>query len=126
MSKYEVVLWEQRRIAIIVESENEEMAIRDAECVWNISTEIDFENDENVQVDNHEIKSTIVTEIAPPEPEPQTLEDRYRDAAHAKQRDGELEIDGDAVVSMGEDPGAYVAAWVWVSNEEAGIEEEAT
>ena len=29
-------------------------------------------------------------------------------------RDGELEIDPDAAVSRGTDPGAYVAAWVWV------------
>lgn len=29
-------------------------------------------------------------------------------------RDGECEIDDDAVVSPGDDPGAYVMAWVWV------------
>lgn len=29
-------------------------------------------------------------------------------------RDGELEIDDNAVVSHGEDNGAYVQAWVWV------------
>lgn len=29
-------------------------------------------------------------------------------------RDGEIEIDSDAVVSRSEDGGAYVAAWVWV------------
>ena len=28
-------------------------------------------------------------------------------------RDGEVEVDGNAVVSYGDDPGAYVAAWVW-------------
>lgn len=28
--------------------------------------------------------------------------------------DGEIEIDECAVVSLGEDPGAYVMAWVWV------------
>jgi hypothetical protein len=37
---------------------------------------------------------------------------------------GELEIDDDPAVSAGEDPGAYVAAWVWVSNEEAGVQPE--
>lgn len=30
------------------------------------------------------------------------------------QRDGEIEIDDDAVISRGDDPGAYVQAWVWV------------
>jgi hypothetical protein len=29
-------------------------------------------------------------------------------------RDGELEIDDNAVISHGEDNGAYVQAWVWV------------
>ncbi len=30
--------------------------------------------------------------------------------------DGQVEIDDGAVVSRGSDPGAYVAAWVWVYN----------
>ena len=29
-------------------------------------------------------------------------------------RDGEVEVDDNAKVSMGSDPGAYVQAWVWV------------
>jgi hypothetical protein len=50
---------------------------------------------------------------------------RYRDAANRRYgRDGELEIDDGAIVSVGDDPGAYVQAWVWVSNEEAGIKED--
>lgn len=32
------------------------------------------------------------------------------------QRDGETEIDDGAVVSRGEDNGAYVSAWLWVSD----------
>jgi hypothetical protein len=28
--------------------------------------------------------------------------------------DGEVEVDSGAVVSRGDDPGAYVQAWVWV------------
>ncbi len=35
----------------------------------------------------------------------------------------EIEIDEDAVLSQG-DEGAFVSAWVWVSNEEMGIEQE--
>lgn len=34
------------------------------------------------------------------------------------QRDGEIEIDSGAVVSRGDDPGAYIAAWVWVADED--------
>ena len=48
----------------------------------------------------------------------------YRSAADDKLcRDGEVEVDEDAVVSKGEDDGAYVQAWLWVSDELAGINE---
>ncbi len=36
-------------------------------------------------------------------------------------KDGELEFDDFAVVSMGDDPGAYVMGWAWVYNAEAGL-----
>lgn len=36
-------------------------------------------------------------------------------------REGDLEVDEPAVVSAGEDFGAYVLAWLWVSNDEAGV-----
>jgi hypothetical protein len=32
--------------------------------------------------------------------------------------DGELEFDDNAQVSFGDDPGAYVQCWRWVTNEE--------
>jgi hypothetical protein len=48
--------------------------------------------------------------------------DRYRAAAVEQSSDGELEIDPGAVVSKGVDRGAYVMAWLWVSDEDAGIE----
>jgi hypothetical protein len=58
-----------------------------------------------------------------PEPQPNPLDEMFRAGAKRKyERDGEIEIDEVAVVSCGSDPGAYVQAWVWVSNEEAGIE----
>lgn len=38
--------------------------------------------------------------------------------------DGKVEVDGDAVVSHGDDPGAYVMAWVWVTEDEMGISKE--
>lgn len=38
-------------------------------------------------------------------------------------RDGEIEFDDCPAISEGDDAGAYVAAWVWVSNKDAGIDE---
>lgn len=37
-----------------------------------------------------------------------------RAMAQEEGRDGELEVDDGAIVSEGEDNGAYVQAWVWV------------
>ena len=45
---------------------------------------------------------------------------RYREGA-CKQSSTELEIDDRPKVSMGSDPGAFVQAWIWVTNEDAGI-----
>jgi len=39
-------------------------------------------------------------------------------------KDGELEVDDDAVVSKGGDAGAYVMCWRWVSDEDAGVKPE--
>lgn len=33
-------------------------------------------------------------------------------------QDGQIEIDDNATVSRGDDPGAYVQAWVWVAFDE--------
>ena len=39
----------------------------------------------------------------------------YRKLAKQKyHKEGSVEVDDDAVVSRSYDPGAYVAAWVWV------------
>jgi hypothetical protein len=43
---------------------------------------------------------------------------KYREMASELSKDGVLEIDDGAIVSMGDDPGAYVMAWLWVSNGE--------
>lgn len=43
---------------------------------------------------------------------------RYRAAAERQARGGVLEIDAGAVVSKGDDPGAYVMAWLWVDDDE--------
>lgn len=59
----------------------------------------------------------VVTESQ--DPAYQATVEAYRKAVDVK--DGELEIDDDAEVSMGEDPGAYVMAWTWVDAEDAGV-----
>jgi hypothetical protein len=49
----------------------------------------------------------------------QAVEDASYRAAACRLYDGEkIDVDEDAVVSRGDDPGAYVAAWVWVSDED--------
>lgn len=46
----------------------------------------------------------------------------YRQAAKRKHhREGEIEVDDGAKVSLGDDAGAYVQAWIWVSESDAGI-----
>jgi hypothetical protein len=47
---------------------------------------------------------------------------RYREAASKRHVDGELEVDDLAAISHGDDEGAYVQAWIWVTDDEAGIE----
>jgi hypothetical protein len=42
----------------------------------------------------------------------------YRRRAKKMYKEGELEIDDDAVVSHGDDHGAYVQAWIWVEDED--------
>jgi hypothetical protein len=42
----------------------------------------------------------------------------YRRRAKKLYKEGELEIDDDAVVSHGDDAGAYVMAWVWIKDKD--------
>jgi hypothetical protein len=42
----------------------------------------------------------------------------YREYAQAHlNRDGDLEIDDDAAVSLGADDGAYILCWKWIDND---------
>lgn len=54
------------------------------------------------------------------------LQNYVDEARKQYQKDGECEIDDDAVVSHGADSGAYVMAWVWVYDKETrdGDDEE--
>ncbi len=46
-------------------------------------------------------------------------DERFREKAGEKYHsEGQIEIDADAVVSRGEDAGAYVQAWVWVDDDD--------
>lgn len=47
---------------------------------------------------------------------------RYRDLAKSYEVEGELEVDDDAIVSLGDDPGAYVQVWIWVPDPEWEVE----
>jgi hypothetical protein len=63
--------------------------------------------------DQNEAGGFSFTVDHPDEPDPDAA--RYRTYAQENlQRDGDLEFDDNAVVSMGSDPGAYVQAWKWV------------
>lgn len=53
------------------------------------------------------------------DPDYRDMTDAYRGGVTT--RDGDLELDIDAEVSVSEDPGAYVLCWKWVSNAEADI-----
>lgn len=48
----------------------------------------------------------------------------YQSGAEALSRDGEIEVDESPVVSPGRDGGAYVQAWLWVSDADAGLPEQ--
>lgn len=42
---------------------------------------------------------------------------------HSMLSEGALEVDASAIVSEGDDDGAYVSAWLWVDTAKAGLEE---
>ena len=56
-------------------------------------------------------------------PKTTAFEAKFIEAAIDKHvRDGEVEIDNPTVVSLSASGGAYVQGWLWVSDEEAGVE----
>ncbi len=44
-----------------------------------------------------------------------TRDQKIRELAKLEQRDGDLEFDSSAVISEGDDNGAYVQCWKWIS-----------
>lgn len=71
----------------------------------------------------HEAAKRLRAMSPPPEPEPEDeVVKAFRKAAHDKHHsDGECEIDDGAEVSVSEDGGAYVKAWVWVYDDDADV-----
>lgn len=65
---------------------------------------------------------TLNLDDAPEKPEPLPDDEKYREYARGLSvSSGEsFEVDQDAIVSKGDDPGRYVAAWVWVTDDQAG------
>lgn len=55
---------------------------------------------------------------------PSDDDDAYQSAAIRMFANDECEIDTDAAVSKGNDKGAWVHCWRWVSDEDAGVEAE--
>jgi hypothetical protein len=56
---------------------------------------------------------------------PRLTPDQYRQVAHALwHSSGTLEVDPHAVVSVSDNHGAYVAAWVWVDDPDDAEETE--
>lgn len=51
--------------------------------------------------------------------------DEFRAAAKKEYgSEGRIEIDGNAIVSRGNDYGAYIAAWVWIADDHPSEEDE--
>jgi len=61
-TKFTVVLWELRRIEMLVEAEDKDHAEAHATAVWDQIPDMDaaFGIKEVVEIDNHEIKSIII------------------------------------------------------------------
>lgn len=78
--------------------------------------------EEIIAVLNATGRESLVNALKPVEPTDD--DDVYQSAAIRMFASDDCEIDVDAAVSKGGDPGAWVHCWRWVSNEDAGIEAE--
>ncbi len=70
--------------------------------------------------DRFSVRSHTI-DAAEPSVDP-VLDEAYREAAISEYADeGRIEIDSNALVSHGDDDGAYVAAWVWVDRDDVPL-----
>lgn len=75
---------------------------------------------DSFSVTSHSITPHSV-EDAQPTSDPR-LDEAFREAATSEYaEEGRIEIDSNAVMSYGEDDGAYVAAWVWVDRSDVPV-----
>ena len=54
---------------------------------------------------------------------PEPTDEAYRTAAMQYAND-DFEVDSDAVVSRGGDPGSWVMSWIWITDEKAGVKSD--
>ncbi len=68
--------------------------------------------------DDSMIMDAYLQELEEGEKEQVVLKEKYHPLVEGSGRlsDGDLEMDDDAVVSKGEDAGAYVQVWLWVED----------
>lgn len=105
----------------------QQLRVPEAEPEWDIATDggIDPLSDDEIDVliENHLNTGGLefgeaVAHLASTKDD---QDGRYVSAAREIWADDECEIDDEPMVSPGADEGAWVSAWVWVTNEEAGI-----
>lgn len=92
-------------------------------CVYGSCEHFDeFPELTNAQIDElcERINPLDADQPQPPK-EPTEQEAAYIQAAREQWTNDELEIDDNPTVSTGADNGAWVAAWVWVADIDAGI-----
>lgn len=59
-----------------------------------------------------------------PQEEPYLEFAKLENSEGGPSREGSVEVDDNALVSVSDDGGAYVQAWIWVSDEDAGVNSE--
>ena len=93
---------------------------------WKESIEGDIPISGSDLVDDVVILYSQVKNIEAEAAVDEKIEEQYRELAREEHhKDGECEIDSNAVVSLSEDGGAYVASWVWVYGPVEGEDYEA-
>lgn len=79
-----------------------------------LAREVEGSHD-HVSVTSHQLEAVHT----PADP---ILDEAFREAAtNEYAEEGRIEIDSDAIVSHGDDDGAYVAAWVWVDRSDVPL-----
>jgi len=99
-------------VPIKIDAENEEAALR-------VRNMIEQEIGAAFELDSQDIKGVETAHTGDLELEEDPHDKPAIEAARTKRgQEGEIEIDDNAKVSYSADGGAYVAAWVWVNDNE--------